>query len=87
MKEPPKSPPKIKVVVKPPIGTARKINIKEEPINQNKEQPKRKKGLIRKILDIVSNDIRNLPNRLWGAKKKVNMPKSDETYKDWEGQL
>lgn len=82
IKEPPKQPPKPKIVVKPQ-GTAKRVGIKEEPINQ----PKRKKGLIRKILDIVSNDIRHLPVKIWGEKKKVNMPKSNESWKDWEDQI
>lgn len=80
-------PKKIKIVVKPTGGAVtKKVNLKEETINQ---QPKQKKGLIPKILDIVSNDIHNLPNRIWGKKqvKKINMPDSKESWKDWEGEL
>jgi len=86
MKEPPKEPVKIKIVVKPSGGaTVKKATIKEEPLQQPK--PKKKKSILRRIGEIVSNDVHNLPTKLWGAKKKVNMPKSDETFKDWEGQL
>jgi len=85
MKDVPK--PKIKVKVRPPVpkgGT--KPTVQEEPIQQQK--PKRKKGLIRKIVEIVSKDIRNLPNKLWGEKKKkVIMPESKESWKDWEGEI
>jgi len=82
-------PQKIKIVVKPTGGAVtKKVNIKEEPLT-TKQQPKQKKGLIPKILDIVSNDIHNLPNRIWGKKqvKKINMPDSKESWKDWEGEL
>jgi hypothetical protein len=80
-------PKKIKIVVKPTGGAViKKPVVKEEPL----QKPKRKKGLIRKIVEIVSNDIHNLPNKIWGKKdtmKKVNMPESKESWKDWEGQL
>jgi hypothetical protein len=85
----PEQPKKIKIVVKPTAGAViKKVNIKEEPITN--QPTKRKKGLIPKILDIVSNDIHNLPNRIWGEKqkvKKVNMPDSKESWKDWEGEI
>jgi hypothetical protein len=88
MKEPVKEPQKIKIVVKPTGGAVQKKPVvKEEPVNQQQPKPKRKKGLIRKIVEIVSNDIRNLPTKIWGAKKKVNMPDSKETWKDWEGEI
>jgi hypothetical protein len=88
MKEPVKEPAKIKIVVKPTGGSVqKKPTIKEESINQQQPKSKRKKGLIRKIVEIVSNDIRNLPDKLWGAKKKVIMPDSKETWEDWRGEL
>ena len=79
--------PKIKVKVKarPPIPKgAAKPTIQEEPIPK---QQNRKKGLIRKIVEIVSNDIRHLPDRIWGERKKVTMLKSNESWKDWEDQI
>jgi hypothetical protein len=85
MKEPPKEPQKIKIVVKPSGGAiVKKATIKEEPIQQ---KPKKKKSILRRIGEIVSNDIHNLPTRLWGAKKKVIMPDSKETWEDWRGEL
>jgi hypothetical protein len=78
--------PKIKIVVKPTGGGAVPVKKKEEPTTQ---PTKLKKGLIRKIVEIVSNDIRDLPDKLWGKKqvKKVTMPESTESWKDWEGEL
>jgi hypothetical protein len=89
MKEPPKEPAKIKIVVKPSGGaTVKKATIKEEPVDkQHQQKTAKKKSILRRIGEIVSNDIHNLPTKLWGAKKKVNMPKSDESFKDWEGQI
>lgn len=89
MKEPPKEPAKIKIVVKPSGGaTVKKATIKEESIlHQQQPIPKKKKSILRRIGEIVSNDIHNLPTKLWGAKKKVNMPDSKETWNDWEGEI
>ena len=81
MQEPPK---KIKIVVKPSGGAAptKKVNIKEEPIQQ---QPKRKKGLLRKILDIVSKDIRKLIMIIRGERKPVKkMPKETDSWEKWK---
>jgi hypothetical protein len=88
MKEPVKEPVKIKIVVKPTGGAViRKPTIKEEAVNQQQPKPKKKKSILRRIGEIVSNDIHNLPTKIWGAKKKVIMPDSKETWKDWEGEL
>jgi hypothetical protein len=86
MKEPVKEPQKIKIVVKPAGAGVVPARKKEEPTTQ---PTKRKKGLIRKIVEIVSNDIRDLPDKLWGKKqvKKATMPDSKESWKDWEGEL
>ena len=86
MKEPVKEPVKIKIVVKPTGGAVQKkpTIIKEETIQQ---KPKKKKSILRRIGEIVSNDLHNIPTKLWGEKKKVIMPDSKETWKDWEGEL
>jgi hypothetical protein len=89
MKEPQKEPKKIKIVVKPPGSPAARPKIQEEPTTQQQPKPKKKKSILRRIGELVSNDIHNLPTKIWGVtdKKKVNMPDSKETWKDWEGEL
>lgn len=82
------TPPKIKVKVRPytPTGQAPKKKVEAPPTQP--PQPKRKKGLIRRIGELISSDIRNLPDKIWGTKKtKVKMPESKESWKDWEGEL
>lgn len=81
------TPPKIKVKVRPYTPTGQAPKKKEEPTTQP-PQPKRKKGLIRRIGELISSDIRNLPDKIWGTKKnKVKMTESKESWKDWEGEL
>ena len=89
MKEPVKEPHKIKIVVKSSGGSViKKPTIKEEPVNQQQPKPPKKKSILRRIGEIVSNDLHNLPNKIWGKKeKKVIMPDSKESWKDWEGEL
>lgn len=96
MKEPPKDTPKqepkkIKIVVKPTGGAVvRKVNIKEEPIKGVSQKPPKKKSILRRIGEIVSNDIHKIPAKLWGETKKQNgvtMPDSKESWDDWEGQI
>jgi hypothetical protein len=89
MKEPVKEPQKIKIVVKPGGGAVvKKPVVKEEPIkDQQKPKPIKKKSILRRIGEIVSNDLHNIPTKLWGEKKKVIMPDSKESWKDWEGEL
>lgn len=82
------TPPKIKVKVRlyTPTGQAPKKKVEAPPTQP--PQPKRKKGLIRRIGELISSDIRNLPDKIWGTKKnKVKMPESKESWKDWEGEL
>ena len=84
-------PKKIKIVVKPTGGAViKKPTIKEEPVKDQPQKQKKKKSILRRIGEIVSNDLHNLPTKLWGEKKKqkdVIMPDSKESWKDWEGQL
>jgi hypothetical protein len=88
MKEPVKEPKKIKIVVKPSGRAAiKKPTIKEEPVKEQPKKPEKKKSILRRIGEIVSNDIRHLPDRIWGERKKVIMPKSNESWKDWEDQI
>jgi hypothetical protein len=90
----PKEPKKIKIVVKPSGAIVRKPTIKEEPIDK-KHQPKqeKKKSILRRIGELVSNDVHNLPNKIWGEPQKKkqngvkNMPDSNESWEDWEGQI
>jgi hypothetical protein len=90
MKEPVKEPQKIKIVVKP-TGAGVVPARKKEEAPPTTQPTKRKKGLIRKIVEIVSNDIRHLPDKIWGEKnkqqKEVTMPESTESWEDWEGQI
>jgi hypothetical protein len=75
--------PKIKIVVKPASGSVPKK--KEAP--PTTQPAKCKKGLIRKIVEIVSNDIRHLPDKIWGKREKTIVLESDESWRDWEGEL
>jgi hypothetical protein len=82
------TPPKIKVKVRPYAPTGQASKKKEEVPPSSPPQPKRKKGLIRRIGELISSDIRNLPDKIWGKKQnKVKMPESNESWKDWEGEL
>jgi hypothetical protein len=82
------TPPKIKVKVRPYSPPGPKPKQKEEAPPPAQPQPKRKKSIIRRIGELISSDIRNLPDKIWGKKKKViKMPESNESFKDWEGQL
>jgi len=75
------TPPTIKV--RPRTGVA------PAPTKRQQEQltsPKQSKGLIRRILEIVINDIKH-PSRIFEKKKEIVMPESKETWKDWEGQI
>lgn len=56
----------------------------DRPAQENR--PERRKGLIRRIMEIVINDIKH-PSRIFEKEKKVIMPESKETWKDWEGQI
>ena len=71
--------PTIKIRVRPGATPARKPD--DRPA-----QPKHQKGLIQKIIEIVSNDIKH-PSGIWKTEKKVIVPESKESWKDWEGQI
>ena len=80
-------PPTIKVRVKPKGGIY--PNRDGRTIDQNWQptpQPKHQKGLIHKIMEIVSNDIKH-PSGIFQREKRVVMPESKESWKDWEGQI
>jgi len=84
------TPPKIKIKVRPytPTPPGQKPKQKEEAPPPAQPQPKRKKSIIRRIGELISSDIRNLPNRIWGKKNNtVKMPDSKESWKDWEEQI
>jgi hypothetical protein len=55
-------------------------------LKESPTQPKHQKGLIHKIMEIVSNDIKH-PERIFQRERKVIMPESKESWKDWEGQI
>ena len=66
-----------------------KVRAGNAPIKKQSDrpaQPKHQKGLIQKIMEIVSNDIRH-PDRIFERGKKVIIPESKESWKDWEGQI
>jgi hypothetical protein len=58
---------------------------KEETAKQTKTL-KKKRGFIWKAVVIVYNDIRYLPNKIFGIPVVKTMESSD-TWEDWEGQL
>jgi hypothetical protein len=57
---------------------------KKETTTQN-HTPQIKKGLIRKVVDIVYSDIKNFPEKIFGKKETIMISK--DTWEDWEGQL
>jgi hypothetical protein len=79
-------PKKIKIIVKPTGGGVVPARKKEEA-SPTTQSTKQKKGLIRKIVEIVSNDIRHLPDKIWGKREKTVALESDESWRDWEGEL
>lgn len=74
------NPPKIKV-------RAKQSGKFIAPQKERQAEPKHQKGLIQKIMEIVSSDIKHLPDKIWGVRKKITMPESKESWKDWEGQI
>jgi hypothetical protein len=73
-------PPTIKVQPKTGVVPARKQQ------DRPSQQPKEGKGLIRRIMEIVINDIKH-PLRIFEKERKVVVPESKESWKDWEGQV
>lgn len=76
-------------------GVRIKVKIKSRgsgqapPLSKQPEAPvqpviKKKDSIIRSCIRIVVNDIRK---RIRGEQKMIKIPKSDESWKDWEGQL
>jgi hypothetical protein len=85
----PPTPQKIKIKVRPYTPGAKPApKQKEDPARP--EKIKRRKGLIGKVVEIIINDIKTLPSRIVHGKKvvkKVKMPESNESWKDWEGEV
>jgi len=85
----PPTPPKIKIRPRNPVSAKAPSN----PVSSKSTAPVRKprrKGLIWKIAEIIISDIKELPNRIIHGKKvvkKVKMPESKESWKDWEGEI
>jgi hypothetical protein len=77
------TPPTIKVRPRTGVVPAQKKQQNQLPPSS---PPKQSKGLIRRILEIVINDIKH-PSRIFEKKKEIVMPESKETWKDWEGQI
>jgi hypothetical protein len=74
--------PAVKISVgKKPQATAAKPQKPQLPAG-----PQHGKSIIQRIVEIILNDIRH-PDRIFETKKRVTMPESKESWKDWEGQI
>lgn len=91
------TPPKIKIKVRPHIPGAKPSNpaskTSADPVSTPQVDPvskKRRKSIIGKVIEIIISDIKGLPSRIVHGKKvvkKVKLPDSNESWRDWEGEI